>query len=55
MELVKGHRDAVVLDALYNETGNPAEKRGAARELDRMVNAIESAPEKAKQSKSLRQ
>lgn len=54
-KLVTEHRDGVVQDAIHNTNGDPAEKRGAARELDQFVKTIESAPGKAKQLKSIGQ
>ena len=54
-KLVEERRDAVMQDAIHGLEGNPAEKRGAARELDSFVKLIDSAPEKAKKLKSMRQ
>lgn len=54
-EIVTARRDALVQDAIYSTEGNPAEKRGAARELDTFVKMVENSPEKAKKLKSMRQ
>lgn len=54
-KIVEERRDALVQDAIHNVEGNPAEKRGAARELDSFVKLVEKAPEKAKKLKSMRQ
>lgn len=53
--IVSERRDALVQDAIYSTEGNPAEKRGAARELDSFVKLVENAPDKAKKLKSMRQ
>lgn len=52
--IVVDRRDALVQDAIHNTEGNPAEKRGAARELDSFVKLVENSPDKAKKLKSLR-
>lgn len=52
-ELVQQHRDGLVKDAIHNSQGDPAEKRGAAREFDLFVNNVESSPAKAKQLKTI--
>jgi hypothetical protein len=54
-KIVEDRRDALVQDAIHNAEGNPAEKRGAARELDSFVKLVENSPEKAKKLKSMRQ
>lgn len=48
-KLVLEHRDGLVIDAIHNTKGDPAEKRGAAREFDRFVARVDGAPEKVKQ------
>ena len=53
--VVTARRDALVQDAIHSTEGNPAEKRGAARELDTFVKMVENSPEKAKKLKSMRQ
>lgn len=54
-KLVVERRDALVQDAIHSTEGNPAEKRGAAREIDSFVKQVESSPDKAKKLKSMRQ
>ena len=52
--LVEAHRDELMQDAIHNTNGDPAEKRGAAREFDLFVKSVETAPTKAKQLKTVR-
>lgn len=53
-ELVKAERDKLVTAAIYTAEGDPAEKRGAARALDMLINDFETAPDKAKKLNSTR-
>ena len=49
--MVESWRDELVKYAIHGTNGDPAENRGAAREFDKMVTAINESPKKLEYAK----
>ena len=49
--MVEARRDELIRHAIHDTKGDPAENRGAAREMDKMVATINESPKKIQLSK----
>lgn len=47
-KLIEAHNEDLVKDAIFSEAGDPAEKRGAAKAVGRIVNAVNASVQKEK-------